>query len=224
MSVLAALAVALIAWSVHGVAQRPLAVVLAGSAAALAAGAALGLALYPWTDLPVLGFAVAGGVLVGRRLAPRPMPMLVLLAVLAALDAIQIVAPGPGPGPGATGSAAPAWYFYGMLVIDIAWSHNRVGIFDVVLIAAMVEHARRRGLPFAVGAAPGVLAFVAAGVAVLVFGPLNLPLVPFLFAGWLATGIAVRIAVCPASRRRNPPHDDHVVSALREGEICLTPK
>ncbi len=61
MSVLVALAVALIAWSVHGIAQRPLAVVLAGSAVALTAGAALGLALYPWTDLPVLGFAVAGG-------------------------------------------------------------------------------------------------------------------------------------------------------------------
>ena len=204
MSVLAALAVALIAWSVHGVAQRPLAVVLAGSAAALATGAALGLGLYPWTDLPVLGFAVAGGVLVGRRLPPRPMPMLVLLAGLAALDAIQIVAPGPGPSPGATGGAAPAWYFYGMLVIDTASSHTGVGIFDVLLIAAMVEHARRRGLPFAVGAAPGVLAFVAADVAVLVFGPLNLPLVPFLLAGWLVTGLAVRIAGVPSRSETKP--------------------
>ena len=72
------------------------------------------------------------------------MPMLVLLAVLAALNAIQIVASGPGPGPGATGDAAPASYFYGMLVIDTAWSHTGVGIFDVLVIAAMVEHARRR--------------------------------------------------------------------------------
>ena len=204
MSILVALAVAMIAWSVRRVAQGPLAIMFAGSAVALAAGAALGLALYPWTDLPVLGFAVAGGVLVGRRLAPRPMPMLVFLAVLAALDAIQIIAPGPGPGPGATGSAAPAWYFYGMLVIDTAWSHTRVGIFDVLLIAAMVEHARRRGLPFGVGAAPGVLAFVAAGAAVLVFGPLNLPLVPFLFAGWLATGIVVRITGMPSQSERKP--------------------
>jgi hypothetical protein len=204
VSVLAALAVALIAWSVHGVAQRPLAVVLAGSAVVLAAGAALGLALYPWTDLPVLGFAVAGGVLVGRRLPPRPMPMLVLLAVLAALDAIQIVASGPGPGPEATGSAAPAWYFYGMLVINTAWSHTGVGIFDVLVIAAIVEHARRRGLPFAVGAAPGVLGFVAADVAVLAFGPLDLPLVPFLLAGWLATGVAVRIAGVPDQSEAKP--------------------
>ena len=204
MSVLAALAVALIAWSVHGVAQRPLAIVLAGSAVALAAGAVLGLALYPWTDLPVLGFAIAGGILVGRRLPPRPMPMLVLLAVLAALDAIQIFASGPGPGPGATASATPAWYFYGMLVIDTAWSHTGVGIVDILVIAAMVEHARRRGLPFAVGTAPGVLAFVAADVAVLVLGSLNLPLVPFLLAGWLTTGLAVRIAGVPDQPETKP--------------------
>ena len=204
MSVLAALAVALIAWSVHGVAQRPLAVVLAGSAVALAAGAVLGLALYPWTDLPVLGFAIAGGILVGRRLPPRPMPMLVLLAVLAMLDAIQIFVLGSGAGPEATGGAAPAWYFYGMLVIDTAWSHTGVGIFDILVIAAMVEHARRRGLPFAVGVAPGVLAFVAADVAVLVFGSLNLPLVPFLLGGWLATGLGVRIAGVPGQSEPKP--------------------
>jgi hypothetical protein len=199
VSVLAALAVALIAWLIHGVSQRPLAAVLAGSVAALAAGAALGLALYPWTDLPVLGFAVAGGVLVSRRLPPRPVPMLVLLVALAALDAIQIVAQGPGPGPRATGGTAPAWYFYVMLVIDTAGFHTAVGIFDVLVIAAIVEHARRRGLPFAVGAAPGAIAFVAADVAVVILGPLNLPLIPFLLSGWLATELTLRIAATSES-------------------------
>lgn len=204
MSILVALAVAMIAWSVRRVAQRPLAIMFAGSTVALAADAVLGLALYPWTDLPVLGFAITGGILAGRRLPPRPMPMLVLLAVLAALDVIQIVASGPGPGPGATGGAAPAWYFYVMLVIDTPWSHTGVGIVDVLVIAAMVEHARRRGLPFAAGAAPGIVAFVAADVAVLVLGPLNLPLVPFLLAGWLATGLAVRIAGVPGQSETKP--------------------
>jgi hypothetical protein len=204
LSILAALAVALIAWSARGVAQRPLAVVLAGSVVALTAGAVLGLALYPWTDLPVLGFAIAGGILVGRRLPPRPMPMLGLLAVLAALDVVQIVASGPGPGPGATGEAAPAWYFYAMLVIDTPWSHTGVGIVDVLVIAAMVEHARRRGLPFAAGAAPGIVAFVAADVAVFIIGSVNLPLVPFLLAGWLTTGLAVRIAGVPDQPETKP--------------------
>jgi hypothetical protein len=204
VSVLAALAVALIVWSARGVAQKLLAVVLVGSGVALAVGAVLGLALYPWTDLPVLGFAVAGGVLVGRRVPPRPMPMLVLLAVLAVLDTIQIVALGSGAGPEATGGSAPAWYSYGMLVIDTPWTHSSVGIIDVMVIAAMVEHARRRGLPFAAGAAPGMLAFVAADVAFAAFGPLDLPLIPFLLAGWLAVELAVRIAAVPGKPETKP--------------------
>jgi hypothetical protein len=162
VSVLAALAVALIVWSVRGVAQRLLAVVLVGSGVALAVGAAFALALYPWTDLPVLGFAIAGGVLVGRRLPPRPMSILVLLAVLAVIDAVQMVALGAGAGPEGAGGAAPASYFYGMLVLDTPWSHSGVGIIDILVIAAMVEHAQRRGFPFAAGAAPGMLGFVAA--------------------------------------------------------------
>ena len=204
MSVLAALAVALIAWSVRGVSQKLLAVVLAGSGAALAVGAILGLALYPWTNLPVLGFAVAGGVLVGRRLPPRPMPMLVLLAVLAVLDAIQIVVLGSGAGPEATGGAAPASHFYGMLVLDTPWTHSGVGIIDVLVIAAIVEHARRRGLPFAVAAAPGVLAFIAADVAFAALAPRDLPLIPFLLAVWLVMELAVRIAAVRGQSETKP--------------------
>jgi hypothetical protein len=41
-------------------------------------------------------------------------------------------------------------------------------------------------------------------VAVLVLGPLNLPLVPFLLAGWLATGLAVRIAGVPGQSETKP--------------------
>ncbi len=204
MSVLAALAVALIVWSMRGVAQTPLAVVLVGSGVALAVGAVLGLALYPWTDLPVLGFAVAGGVLVGRRLPPRPVPMLVLLAILSVIDVIQMVALGSGAGPEATGGSAPASYFYGMLVIDTPWTHSGVGIIDVLVIAAMAEHARRRGLPFAAGAAPGMLGFIAADVAFAAFGPLDLPLIPFLLAGWLAVELAVRIAAVTGKLETKP--------------------
>ena len=204
MSVLAALAVALIAWSVRGVSQKLLSVVLVGSGVALAVGDIFGLALYPWTDLLVLGFAVAGGVLVGRRLSPRPMPMLVLLTVLAVLDAIQIVALWSGAGPEVTGGAAPVSSFYGMLVLDTPWTHSGVGIFDVLVIAAIVEHARRRGLPFAVGAAPGVLAFVAADVAFAALAPRDLPLIPFILAGWLAMELAVRIAAVPAQSETTP--------------------
>jgi hypothetical protein len=192
VSILVALAVAAGARLLDRVGPRPRAVVLGASAALLGTGAVLGLVLYPWTSLPVLGVALAGGVLVGRGLPPRSMPMFALLAVLAVLDTIQIVVLGSGSGE--TGGAPPAWYFYGMLVIDTPWFGTAVGILDLLLIASIVEHSRRRGLSFAVGAAPGVLAFIAADVLVLVMGPLNLPLVPFVLLGWLATDLAVRIA------------------------------
>jgi hypothetical protein len=192
VSILVALAVALLARLLDRVGERPLAAILGAAAALLGAGAFLGFALYPWTDLPVLGFALAGGVLVGRRLPPRWMPMFVLLAALAALDTIQIVVLGSGSGE--TSGATPAWHVYAMLVIDTPWFGTAIGILDVLLIASIAEHSRRRGLPYAVGAAPGVLAFIAADVLVLVIGPLNLPLVPFLLLGWLATALAVSIA------------------------------
>ena len=68
----------------------------------------------------------------------------------------------------------------------------------------MAEHARRRGPPFAAGAAPGVLGFIAADVAFAALGPRDLPLVPFLLAGWLAVELAVRIAAVPGRSDTRP--------------------
>ena len=91
-----------------------------------------------------------------------------------------------------------------MLVLDTPWTHSGVGIIDVLVIAAIVEHARRRGFPFAAGAAPGVLGFVAADVAFAAFGPLDLPLIPFLLAGWIAMELAVRIAAVTGKLETKP--------------------
>jgi len=60
VSILIALAVAGLGRLLGRVGQRPLALVLGASAVLLGAGAVVGIALYPWTDLPVLGFALAG--------------------------------------------------------------------------------------------------------------------------------------------------------------------
>ena len=192
MLVAVALAVAAVVRATRGVGSQWLAVALIASSAVLLTGAAMGLVLYPWTNLLVLGFGVAGGVLLGRKVPPQAMPMLGLLTVLATLDALQIVLPGPVPGaPTAADSPAPG-YAYATVMFDTPWSGTRVGIFDVLLIAALVEHARRRGLPILVRAAPGVVGLGAAEAAVFLFGPLGLPLVPFLLAGWLATDLALR--------------------------------
>jgi hypothetical protein len=49
-----------------------------------------------------------------------------------------------------------------------------------------------------------MLAFVAADVAFAAFGPLDLPLIPFLLAGWLAVELAVRIAAVPGKPETKP--------------------
>jgi len=183
MSVVVALGTGLAAWWLHAARWRPLAVVFAVATLALALGAGLNLALYPWTDLGVVIVALKGGMLVGRVLAARAGPMLILLGLLAVLDTIQLLIPGPGPSP--VGAARPAPFFYGMLVIGTPLPRFEVGVFDLLLIAAIVEHGRRRRLPLAAVVAPGVIGFVLADTAILLLGPTNLPLVPFLLAGWL---------------------------------------
>jgi hypothetical protein len=198
MSVVVALGTGLAAWWLHTARWRPVAVVFIIATLALTLGAALKLALYPWTDLAVACVALAGGMLLGRAIPARAAPMFILLGLLAVLDTIQVLISGPGPSPG--GAARPALFFYGMLVIGTPLPHVEVGVFDLLLIAAMAEHGRSRRLPLVAAVAPGVIGFVLADAAILVVGPTNLPLVPFLVAGWLLSEAGWRL-LRRASRR-----------------------
>ena len=159
---------------------RPLAMGACSSAAVLAAGAAAGLHLFPWTDLPVTIFALSAGTLLGRAVRPRPLPMAVVLAVLSGLDSIQLLAASGAPGGGSSAS-----FYYGMLVISTPWHRTAIGVADLLLITAMSEHWQRRGAHFPLALAGGLLGLALAdGFAALVYQG-GLPLVPFLFAGWL---------------------------------------
>lgn len=200
-----ALLVAMAAWVARGFAAVWLALLCLAAAVALALGAAAGLDLHPWTDAPVAVFALTGGSLLGRLVPARARPMLALLAVLAAFDTIQLIAPSPVSGPAAP-TAHPALYWYGMFVLDGPWGHAAVGAFDLLLVAALVTHTERRGLPLLVAAAPGALAFGLAEVVTLSAGAGNLPLVPFLLGGWLLSEAALRLGpgerLLAGSRRR----------------------
>lgn len=204
-SIVLALFAALAAWAVRGLGSVWLALLCLVGAIALAVGAASGLDLHPGTDAPVAVFALTGGCLLGRLVPARARPMLALLVLLAALDAVQLVAPGPASGP-ASPTAHPAWYWYGMFALDGPWGHTVLGVFDLLLVAALATHAERRGLPLLVAAAPGVLAFVLADVMVFAAGAGNLPLVPFLLGGWLLSEAALRLGpgerLLARSRRR----------------------
>lgn len=194
VSILVAIILGLVVWLLRSVDRRPLLLALAALAAMLAGGVALGLPLYPWTNVPVVGFAVAGGVLIGRGLPARGRAMLTVLTIVAALDVIQVVVVGSNA-PGAAGPPGPppaAWY-YGMLVLDTPWIHSEIGAFDLLLVAAVTEHGRRRGLPPIAGLTPGPLGFLYANSAFAALRPSNMALVPFLLLGWITVELTNRL-------------------------------
>lgn len=194
MSILVALVLGFVIQTLGPVNRRPLLAVFAASIVVLAGGAALGLPLYPWTNVPVLGFSVAGGMLIGRALPARGRAMLTLLTIVAVLDLVLVVVFGSSA-PAAAGTSGPpptAWY-YGMLVLDTPWSHSEIGALDLLLVAAVIEHGRRRGLPPLAALIPGPLGFLYADITVVALRPSNMALVPFLLLGWITVEVANRL-------------------------------
>lgn len=85
---------------------------------------------------------------------------------------------------GGSGAAAPAWQAYTVLRVALPGGHYDIGPLDLLLFTAIGEHwRRRRGSPVQ-SAAPSVL-----GIVLVDLVPFqgSLPLVPFVFAGWLLT-------------------------------------
>lgn len=179
----------LLPWLLARVSSRQLIAALLASVLLDAAGLAAGAKLYPWTDIPVAAIAATGGVLAGRAVPPRFRPMALLLLVLAALDTVQILATATSPAAPAHRSAAS---YYLMFVVATSLGNSAIGIFDLLLIAAMAEHWRRRGAGRIVAAAPGCTGLLLAYLVIHVV-PRNLPLVPFLLTGFLLTQAAMML-------------------------------
>jgi hypothetical protein len=180
----------LVPWLLARVRARPLVAVLAVAVLLDVAGLIAGLRLYPWTDLLVAAIAAAGGVLVGRAVPARFRPMALLMLVLAVLDAVQVIVGSTSAG--SAPSQRPAFQYYVMLVIATPLATSAIGIFDLLLVTAMAEHWRRRGAGVLLAISPGVLGLLLTYPAALVL-PRNLPLIPFLFAGFLLTQAAVTL-------------------------------
>lgn len=151
-----------------------------------AAGLAANLRLYPWTDVPVAGIAACGGTLLGRGMPPRFRPMALLLVALGALDTVQVFAAAMTHVPSATAQ------LYSMFVVSTPWADSGIGIFDLLVIAALGQHWRRRGRNPLVGVAPGLIGLLLTYPAV-VFLPNSLPLIPFLLIGYLVTELLARL-------------------------------
>jgi hypothetical protein len=174
-------------WALRRVSWRPAVAVTLIAAAALVGGGALGLRLYPWSDLPVAVGAVGGGLLLGRAVPAKRAPLAVLLVVAAALDTSQLLfASGSGAGTGGT-TSEPAWWWWTMFVVDGPWQRSAIGMFDLLLIGTLAEHARQRSLGLVAALAPGLIGVALADLASGLTSGMGLPLIPFLFAGWLIT-------------------------------------
>jgi hypothetical protein len=189
-------------WALRRVSWRPSLAVTLIAAAALVGGGALGLRVYPWSDPPVTVVAVGGGLLLGRAVPAQRTALAVLLVVLATLDASQLLfASGPGTGTGGT-TSEPAWWWT-MFVVDGPWGRSAMGLFDLLLIGTLAEHARRRSLGLVAALAPGLIGVTLADLASALSGGMGLPLIPFLLGGWLITEgwMAAARHLAPATRR-----------------------
>ncbi len=154
-------------------------------------GIVFSLAFYPWTNLVVLLVAVTGGLLLGRIIPPRFRPWLMVLLVLSVLDILQIALTAGSSPPGTSGGQAPSGsdpLLLGNFLLVLPWGRFNLGIFDLLLVTALAEYWRRRGGSYLLAVVPGLLGlFLLPPIVLLVTAVGNLPLIPFLTAGWLGS-------------------------------------
>jgi hypothetical protein len=170
---------------VRRIGTRPLVVLLAVSAAAWLLGAALSFRGYPLISILDVVFAASLGLVVGRVVPARARPFLILLLMLSVLDILQVglsthfraVAQNPNLAVGE---------FYSTVVVKLPLGNYQLGPFDLALVAAMGEHWLRRGAGLRVPLA-GVAGAIAVAYAVLLSGPVTLPLIPFFLSGWVGS-------------------------------------
>lgn len=168
-------------WAIRAVPTKTLAWLTTGCLVLLIAGAVLAPDLV-WADVPIVAFAVLGGALLGRVMTPRARPMLLLLLVLSALDVLQVLLI-------STLSARTGGdcVLYVNVCLHTPWGDYGVGWGDLLIVAAMSEHWRRRGAGPWLALIPGITGFVLIDPFVWLTGLANLALLPFLTAGWLVS-------------------------------------
>lgn len=165
----------------------PLKILVALASLALAAGAAgigLGFRPYPFTDVVIAVFCVAAGTAVGRALPARRRPMAVLLAILASLDAIQVLATAPDA------ALPPGFRIWTMFLLTTPFGSSAIGFADLAVVAAIGEHWHRRGGSLAWSVLPGVVGLALADAFSALAYSGTLPLLPFVLVGWLVVEAA----------------------------------
>lgn len=148
-------------------------------------GAVLAVPPSLWTDLVVvLVVAWSGGLLLGRGMAPRFCPVLLVFLCLSVLDVLLAVGGYP-QAPWTVASSSPLVYADFLLVLP--WGRFAINLVDLLLITALAEHWRRRGGGYLLALLPGTLGFLLADGVVLATGLGILPGFPFFTVGYVVS-------------------------------------
>jgi hypothetical protein len=167
-------------------------------------GAVAGLPLLPVTDLMVLVVAWSGGLLLGRGMPAHFRSFLLLFLGLSAVDILLAVGGYPQAPHGAANSSPLA---YANFLLVLPWGRFAINVADLLLLAAVAEHWRRRGGGYLIALLPGALGFLLADVVILATGLVQLPGFPFFTAGYLCSEAAYRyISRHRAARPGMPAH------------------
>lgn len=173
-----------IPWLARSLGGWPLAIGLVVGITANLLGVVLALPLYPWIDLVVLVVAWTGGLLLGRGVAPRFRPFLLLFLCLSGLDVLLTAGLSASGSQTAVGSTPVR---FGDFLLLLPWGRFETNVVDVVLLTALAEHWRRRGASYLVAFLPGALGFLLADGFILVTRLGIVPGIPFFTAGYVLT-------------------------------------
>lgn len=185
LSLIFALVSAAAPWLLSRVKNTPIVVALVLGIVLIALTLVFNINLYPWSNAITLVVALTAGVLLARNRPAAVKPLLIFLLILSALDIIENALPGPSSSsPAGVPSAA---HLAGNILLLLPWGRFNLGIFDVLIIALLSEHGRRRGDAFPLTLLPGALGMTLAFAFLWLIYRGSLPLIPFITAGWLCT-------------------------------------
>jgi hypothetical protein len=152
----------------------------------------------PWTNLVVLAVAWSGGVLLGRSVAARFRPFLLLFLCFSVVDILLAL----GNYPQTTHSAGGfSLLSYAEFVLVLSGGRFAINVVDLLLLTALAEHWRLRSASYLIALLPGVLGFLLADGLIAVTKLGILAGIPFFTVGYVLTEGIYRYM----SRRVSPP-------------------
>jgi hypothetical protein len=189
LSLALALLCAAIPWLARPLGGWPLGIALVVGIAVSLIGVARPLPPFPWADLVVLVVAWSGGLLLGRGMAPRFQPVLLVFLCLSALDVLLTAGLSLSP---PQPSASTTTLRLGDFLLLLPWGRFETNVVDLLLLTALAEHWRRRGASCLIAVLPGVLGLLLAAGFLLVTRLGILPGIPFFTAGYVLTEAVYR--------------------------------